>query len=431
MVLALSSLASSADVGTPRFDRSKFHIGVWRYREYLHDEAHVKELAECGIDYVCLGNGWNDKTLLDLFEKHGIGIMASGPVPRWGAWLKSGGWEKAHPPEEYVMSLDRFTDHPAIWGINILDEISALDMPYAAKVVDMVKSRCTNQIVYFDMHPNYARAATNSTPEALAASNLGTVGYREYVAAYCREMPVDYFSYDYFAYGCPRPRGIQRYYENQQIVADACRATGRSFWFAAQVNSKDPAVWTSENRLRFQAYSSLAFGVEALSWCCWSGGWWTNQVIDATGTRTRQYDRLKRVNAELLAIAPTYMRYRSTVTHFVGFEGTNWLDRTECRSRPSLDTGHFRDVRTDDASPILVGEMVERTRPDGDRALFIFSADDPYDEAPRARRLLFRTTGRIVVRTPDGIVEPERNLDGTFAVPLKSNSFAMIERKDR
>lgn len=424
-------LVSSPASGASRFDRSKFHIGVWRFREYLHDEAHVKELAECGIDYVCIGNGWNDKTLLDLFAKHGIGIMASGPVPRWGAWLKPGGWEKAHPPEEYAKSLDRFIDHPAIWGVNILDEISALDMPYAAKVVDMVRTRCTNQIVYFDMHPNYARAATNSTPEAIAASNLGTIGYREYVEAYCREIPVDYFSYDYFVYSRDRPRGIQRYYENQQIVADACRATGRSFWFAAQVNSNDPATWTSENRLRFQAYSAMAFGAEALAWCCWSGGWWTNQVIDASGARTRQYDRLKRVNAELRAIAPAYMRYRSTATHFIGFADTKWLDRTECKSRQSLDTGYFHDVHADDSSPILVGEMVERSVPAGDRALFVFSADDPYDESPGARRLLFRVSGRFVVRTPDGEVNPERNSDGAFAVPLRSNSFVMIERKER
>ena len=430
MVLALSSLASSADAGTPRFDRSKFHIGVWRYREYLHDEAHVKELAECGIDYAVIDKGWDDKVLWDLFAKHGIGIMASGPVPRWSA-KPCGQWAKTHPPEEYAKCLDRFVDHPAIWGINILDEISALDMPYAAKVVDMVRSRCTNQIVHFDMLPNYGREATNSTAEALAKSQLGTRSYREYIEAYCRELPVDFFSYDFFLYARPKTRGIQEYYENQRIVADACRATGRSFWFAPQVNSKDAGTWTSENCLRFQAYSAMAFGVESLAWCCWSAGWWTNQVIDATGARTRQYDRLKRVNAELLALAPTYMRYRSTATHFVGFEGTKWLEHTECRSQSSLNTGYFRDVRADDASPMLVAEMVDRTRLDGDRALFVFSADDPYDEAPGVRKLLFRTTGRVVARTPDGIVEPERNLDGLFAVPLKSNSFAMIERKER
>ena len=45
--------------------------------------------------------------------------------------------------------------------------------------------------------------------------------------------------------------------------------------------------------------------------------------------------------------------------------------------------------------------------------------------------LLFRTAGRVVVHAPDGIVEPERNSGGTFAVPLKSNAFAMIERKER
>ena len=44
-----------ADQALPRMDRSKLLIGAYCFREAAHDEAHVRDLKACGIDFVTGG----------------------------------------------------------------------------------------------------------------------------------------------------------------------------------------------------------------------------------------------------------------------------------------------------------------------------------------------------------------------------------------
>ena len=47
-----------------RMDRGKLNIGVYHLRPYARTEAHIKDLADCGIDFViCMEN---DRPALDL-----------------------------------------------------------------------------------------------------------------------------------------------------------------------------------------------------------------------------------------------------------------------------------------------------------------------------------------------------------------------------
>ena len=64
-----------------RMDRSRMNIGVYHLRPYARTEAHIKDLAECGVDFViCMEN---DRPALDLFQKYGVGAILSGIVPGW------------------------------------------------------------------------------------------------------------------------------------------------------------------------------------------------------------------------------------------------------------------------------------------------------------------------------------------------------------
>ncbi|MBQ7915173.1 MAG: hypothetical protein IJ315_00110, partial [Firmicutes bacterium] len=70
-------------------------------------------------------------------------------------------------------------------------------------------------------------------------------------------------------------------------------------WIVLQVNSKHKEEWISENNLRFQAYTAMAFGAENIIWACYTAGWWHNQVLDEKGEKTQQYEKLKKVNGEI------------------------------------------------------------------------------------------------------------------------------------
>ena len=71
--------------------------------------------------------------------------------------------------------------------------------------------------------------------------------------------------------------------------------------------------------------------------------------------------------------------------------------------------------------------MVSRSG-DGSQAVFVTSADDPYDEAPKAHTLLFRADGREVKATsPFGEVKLSCTPSGWYSCQLASNEALLIE----
>ncbi|MBQ8332240.1 MAG: hypothetical protein IJX93_00520 [Clostridia bacterium] len=399
-----------------RMDRSRLNIGVYHLREYARTERHVKELRECGVDFViCLND---DKPTLDLFAKYGVGAIVTGVVPGWwgGDGHNAGTMAEVNPLAKYDECAAAFTDHPAVWGIDIGDEPSALDFPHYGRVYDRVNTLFPKQFPYLNLYPNYASVAENSASQTV--NQLGTPTYAEHIERYCQCVPADYLCYDFYLYAINVPKA----YENLRIVADACLRTGRSMWIVLQVNSNRAHKWITENGLRFQAYTAMAFGAENITWACYTAGWWHNQVLDENGEKTEQYDKLKTVNAELHTIGEEYMKYRRTSTHFVSFDGTDWMSGVGQESSSALSTGVFTAVTADD--PVVIGEMVSRS--DDSRALMIASAGDPYDQNPGDVTVTFRCCGRKITAIGGNGLLPVENCDGKYKVTFPKNGGVLI-----
>jgi hypothetical protein len=176
----------------------------------------------------------------------------------------------------------------------------------------------------------------------------------------------------------------------------------------------------SENTLRFQACASMSFGAEAITWACWSKGWWTNNVLDAEGVPTAQYAKLKKINAELKRLGPEYMKFRSTATHFVSFPIESERKPKEPVSFPeALDAGFFKGVRASNGAPLLVGEMSARDPASTARALFVTAADDPEDAKPASFEVIFRAPSPNAYGGK-GPVSVKILPDGSCSVPLRS-----------
>ena len=402
-----------------RMDRNRLNIGAYHLRPYARTEAHVKDVADCGIDFVvCMDN---DRPALDLFHKYGVGAIVSGIVPGWwgGDGSNAGKLAMTNPMEKYEAACASFVDHPAIWGIDVGDEPSALDFPYYGKVIDYVNRAFSNQFAYLNLYPNYASVSGNNAQETV--NQLGTATYAEHIRRYCECVPSDYLCYDFYLYSI----NVAKHYENLRVVADACRNTGRSMWIVLQVNSHRPEEWMSENNLRFQAYTSMAFGAENIIWACYTAGWWHNQVLDDQGNQTEQYGKLKRVNAQIRTIADEYMKYRRVSTHFVGYEGHPDMNCVQQESIESLSTGVFFDVKSDNGAPVLVGEMVSRTN-DGSAALMICAADDPYEKEPKEYQVTFRAPNRCIRALGGEGYKTVTDLGGVYAVTVRSNEGVLI-----
>ena len=410
-----------------RMDRSRLNIGAYILQPYARGERQIRGIRECGVDFiVCMGN---DRDALDLFAKYGVGAVVSGVVPGWwgGDGANAGQMAERNPLEKYVEAAENFTDHPAIWGVDVGDEPSALDFPHYGRVAAETERLFPNQFAYLNLYPNYASVAQNTAQQTV--NQLGTATYEEHILQYCENVGLDYLCYDFYMYSLTADRssffGVNRAYENLRVVADACRATGRSMWIVLQVNSNRPEEWINVDQLRFQANTALAFGAEAITWGCYTAGWWHNQVLDDKGEKTEQYDKLKTVNAELHAIGPEYMKYRTVSTHFIGFGGKYEPDGVKADVLSELNTGVFFGLRMTDGGPLLAGQMVSRNG-GGRQAVYVCNACDPWGENGTDSAVEFSTNGsRVRVITPDGELEPE-TADGKLRFRLRSGCGALL-----
>jgi len=91
-----------------------------------------------------------------------------------------------------------------------------------------------------------------------------------------------------------------------------------------------------------------------------------------------------------------------------------------------LNNGVFTDVCTEDASPLVIGSMISRSG-NGSSALFICSADDPYDKAPKEHVVRFKTGHRIVKAYGGSGEINVKSENGYYTLPITSNAGIIIE----
>ena len=355
------------------YDRSKFLLGAYILQPYARTEEHIKAMKAAGIDCVFFADP--DKEMLDLLAKYGMGCYLRHIVPFWvgGDGSNAGTMHEAVPMEVYEKAAAEFADHPAIWGIDVGDEPSALDFPHYSKLVEAAYRLFPNQFPFVNLYPNYAQVAVNTGEQTV--NQLGTPTYAEHLDKYFEYIDTDYLCYDYYMYSS----SVHGAYANLCLAADRCRKFGRDLWIVLQVNSLYPEKWITENQLRHQAYTAMAFGVRAISWACWTAGWWSNQVLDENGEKTQQYDKLYTVNHELMAMGEPYMKYRNASTHFLGFApDAESMTDVPAPAENGVTLGSFANV-TAAGGCAIAGYM---TAEDGSEALFLADAADPQDNAP-------------------------------------------------
>ena len=401
-------------------DRSKLNIGAYYLAPYASTEQHVKEVAECGIDMIV--NMRYDLNTLDLFEKYHVGAIVTGVFPGWfgGDGSNAGMMEQRNPLKVYKAAGNAFKDHPAIWGIDTGDEPSSLDFTHYGHVFSCVKEMFPDKLAYLNIYPSYGVKGTNTVQEIRA--QLGTDTHAQYIEEFCKKVDSDYICFDYYLYSAD----IRGAYESFCVVSDACLRTKRSLWVVLQVNSNEQDKWISENQLRFQANMALAFGAEVITWACYTAGWWYNHVLDKKGKKTEQYDKLKQVNQELHLLDEEYRKYRHVATHFVGSFDADELGAAGTSAVKVLNTETFYNVKACEGQPLLVGQMKKRTA-DGDEALMICAADDPFDKGTEIYQVQFKVRDKKV-RAFSGKGERELKVleDGSYMFEVRSGEGILL-----
>ena len=158
---------------------------------------------------------------------------------------------------------------------------------------------------YINLFPNYADAEQMDRPT-----------YQQYVDSFVSEVRPSYISYDHYAINPDNTvNGI--YWTNLETIRTAARDSGIGFWNIVSAVKRPDWATPSLATLRFQLYSSLAYGARGIGWYQyfnWPEGLGVDfslAPIDVDGNRTQTWYHVRDVNMEMHRIGPVYITLKN------------------------------------------------------------------------------------------------------------------------
>lgn len=277
-----------------RFVQDRFAIGFW-VDPPIDDRADERyaEIAAANFTVVIGGFGGNTvdkvKRQVELCEKYGLkGIVAQCGLPP-----------------------DQLPDSPAVWGYSLRDEPPAGAFADLRKQVDAIRAARPGKLAYINLFPNYANA-----------QQLGTPSYDEHVSRFVKDVATDVLSMDYYPMLTPRDDGRAGYCSNLETMRKYSLQENIPFWNFFNCMPFGPHYDPTESDLRWQIYTSLAYGAKGVLYFCYytpvspefpKGG----AIIRTDGRRTRHYGEAQRINAGLKNLGPVLMKLTSLSVNLV------------------------------------------------------------------------------------------------------------------
>ena len=287
-ILAVAARSARAADIAGRFTQDRFAIGFWvdPPAEQITD-ARYKEIAEANFTFV-LGP-FGPKTTKDvakqlaLCEKYGLKAIVRSDLFK---------------PED-------LPDSPTCWGYHIVDEPNTASFAGLKATVDTIRKHRPGKLAYINLLPDYA-----------SPGQLGAATYDEYVSRYAKETGCDVLCMDYYPMMTPTADGRDGYCGNLAVMRKYANQYRIPHWNFFNTMPFGPHHDPTESQLRWQIYTSLAYGAKGiLYFCYWTPGGGEfpkgGAIITAEGQRTRHYDQAKRINAAIRNLGPTLMKLTS------------------------------------------------------------------------------------------------------------------------
>ena len=137
-----------------------------------------------------------------------------------------------------------------------------------------------------------------------APSALGAASYAAYLSTYIEVIHPEVLCYDYFAHFEPEQETRDRFVENLSIMHQAAVNYNRPFWNFIKAMPYDSMVAPSDAQLRWQVWTSLAYGSHGLIYFAY----WPppddahamgDGILNSQGEPTARYEFVKHLNVAL------------------------------------------------------------------------------------------------------------------------------------
>lgn len=264
------------------------------------EDARYAELAECNFTLALNGDP-------ELAYKHGL---------RWIVGdRRVAGIHEESPKENAAIdaAADEYATRAGFLGLYLKDEPNSSQFPQLAYVNQRILRRAPAGIPYVNLFPTYA-----------TAEQLGNPSYEEHVEEFITTVKPRVISYDHYAliHDGLRPD----YYRNLAVVRRASLKHGIPFWYILLATPHGPYRDPSEGELRWQVYTSLAYGCQGILYFTYftphdASSSFRLGIIRRDGTRDRKFDIVKQINAELKRLGPTLLQLTSTIVYHAMGDG--------------------------------------------------------------------------------------------------------------
>ena len=265
------------------------------------DLPTLKRMRACGLTVA----GFVPPAGLDNCRAAGLKAIVSDPRVSDYDWTKV---DPAAARARVAELVRQVKDHPAVYGYYLRDEPPAAFFPGLAIVANVVKELHPGAWPYINLFPNYADLG-----------QLGAAKYSDYVEKFVEVCQPPVLSYDHYALfegGTIRPK----YFPNLEVMRRVARKHDLPFWNIVLSNAHFNYAEPSAASLRFQVYTSLAYGARGIAYFTYFApqvGNYRMAPVDQFGNETPTWQWMQTVNLQVAKLGPTLLKLRSDrVYHF-------------------------------------------------------------------------------------------------------------------
>ncbi len=260
------------------------------------DRDQVKGMRDCGINLA----GIVPLERLNLLHEFGLKGFVFDPTIH--VVDAEAGLDEAEIERRVKNVLAKVNGHPAVFGYYLRDEPNASLFPSLGRWVAAFRKLAPTTPGYINLFPNYASPA-----------QLGTQTYEEHLERYLTLVRPAVLCYDHYAL---MEDGTLRdgYFQNLEAVRAAALKHNVPFWNVVLANAHFTYAEPSPAGLRFQAFTTLAYGARGIAYFTYFApaiGNYRLAPVDQFGHRTPTWDMLRNVNLQIHRLGPAYLKLRS------------------------------------------------------------------------------------------------------------------------
>jgi hypothetical protein len=297
---AITLLAAIASVSAepPVWNPDRYPIGFWcGPPDKFVTPERFKQIADAGFTVTfpaCSGasaNPESNRKILDAAQSAGLKVF----VQDHRMPLIIGGNTKAREALDAIVAA--YSSHPAMAGYFVADEPAEGAFDGLGEVAAYLRMKDPAHVSFINLLPNFGVGA----------------GYEHHVEAFATTVKPFTISYDHYHFH--KSGDGPGFFPNLETIRKISLKHGVPFWNIVLAIQHGDFRSTTEAEKRFEAMQTLAYGGKGLLWFTYwqpEAKGWGDAIINFEGTPTRQYDEIKRINADVQTIGKHLLNARST-----------------------------------------------------------------------------------------------------------------------